>query len=170
YGADYLRGELRLTLLRSPAYAAHPILDRPILPTDRYSPRIDQGERLFHFWLKGGPAEERLAAVDREALAHNEKPMALSFFPNGGGSALAPFITLSDPVAQLTAVKQAQDGNGVIIRLYEPTGQPRKTIVSLPYAGIEKEVALKGFEIRTLRVNPQQSLWEEVNLVEEKVG
>jgi alpha-mannosidase len=44
YGADCLDGELRLTLLRSPAYAAHPIHDRPVLPEDRYSPRQDQGE------------------------------------------------------------------------------------------------------------------------------
>ena len=109
YGADCARGELRLSLLRSPAYAAHPILDRPILPEDRYSPRNDQGERLFHFWLQGGPAAERLAAVDREALAHNEKPMALSFFPRGGGSAVdGQGPRLSDAAVQLTALEEGR--------------------------------------------------------------
>lgn len=167
YGADFLRGELRLTLLRSPAYAAHPIMDRPILPTDRYSPRIDQGERLFHFWLQGGPAGERLESVDREALAHNEQPMALSFFPNGAGSLPAPFVTLSDAVVQVSAIKHAEDGEALILRLFEPTGKPRKTTITLPYAAIEKEVMLKGFEVRTLRVDPLKKTWEEVNLVEE---
>jgi len=85
YGADCRRGELRLSLLRSPAYAAHPIMERPILPVDRYSPRIDQGERLFRFWIQGGPAADRLEAIDREALAHNARPMALSFFPRRAG-------------------------------------------------------------------------------------
>jgi len=168
YGADFLRGELRLTLLRSPAYAAHPIMDRPILPTDRYSPRIDQGERLFHFWLQGGPAPERLEAVDREALAHNEQPMALSFFPNGAGSLPAPFITLSDAVVQLTAAKRAEDGDALILRLFEPTGRPHRTVLSLPYAGFETEVMLNAFEVRTLRVDPSKKTCEEVNLVEEK--
>jgi alpha-mannosidase len=167
YGADYLRGELRLTLLRSPAYSAHPIMERPILPTDRYSPRIDQGERLFHFWLNAGPALERLEAIDREALAHNEKPMALSFFPNGAGQTPAPFITLSDPVVQLTAAKQAEDGRGLILRLYEPTGQARKTTLSLPYAGFSRDIELSGFEIRTLRVVPEENLCEETSLVED---
>ncbi|NLC55793.1 MAG: alpha-mannosidase, partial [Armatimonadetes bacterium] len=76
YGSDYHQGRLRLTLLRSPAYSGHPIGDRPVVPQDRYTPRIDQGERLFRFWINAGPAAARLAVVDREALAHNEKPFA----------------------------------------------------------------------------------------------
>lgn len=169
YGADCLRGEIRLSLLRSPAYAAHPIQDRPILPTDRYSPRIDQGERLFRFWLQGGPVDERLEAVDREALALNERPMALSFFPNGSGILPKAFVTLSDPVVQMTAAKQAEDGNYLILRLYEPTGKTRKTLVSLPFAETSQEVNLKGFEARTLRVDLKSRLWDEVNLVEELI-
>lgn len=169
YGADFNRGELRLSLLRSPAYAAHPILDRPILPTDRYSPRIDQGERLFRFWLQGGPADERLELVDREALAHNERPMALSFFPNGGGTAPAPFVTLSDPVIQMTAAKQAEDGSGLILRLFEPTGKPRTALINLPFAGLSKQVSLNGFEVQTFLVDLDNHRWVDLNLVEEPV-
>ena len=68
YASDYCDGELRLTLLRSPAYSGHPINDRPVVPQDRFLPRIDQGERLFRFRFQGGPADSRLSAVDREAL------------------------------------------------------------------------------------------------------
>ena len=60
YGSDYSPEGWRPTLLRSPAYSAHPINDRPIVPQDRFLPRIDQGERLFHFWLNAGPVTERL--------------------------------------------------------------------------------------------------------------
>ena len=81
YGLDCRDGALRLSLLRSPAYTCHPIPDRPLLCQDRYSPRIDQGERLFVFHLNAGPAAERLAQVDREALAYNEAPLPLSFLP-----------------------------------------------------------------------------------------
>jgi alpha-mannosidase len=167
YGSDFCYGELRLSLLRSPAYSALPLENRPMLPQDRYSPRIDQGERLFRFWLNAGPSEKRLQRIDREALAHNEQPMALSFFPEGGTGSPASFITLSDAVVQITAIKKTETGDDLIIRLFEPTGQSRTTVVSLPFASMEKEIPLQGFEIRTVQVDVQKRTWTEVNLVEE---
>ena len=169
YGLDYKAGELRLTLLRSPGYAVHPILDRPLLPADRYSPRQDQGERIFHFWLQGGTPAGRLAAIDREALAHNEKPFALSFFPGGGQpeQAAAPLARLSDASVQITAIKKAEDSQALILRLFEPTGQPRSTTLELPFAGASSEVSLGAFEIRTLRFDLSTRQFSEVNLIEE---
>lgn len=68
YGADCADGEMRVSLLRSPAYCAHTIDEqREGILQDRYTPRIDQGERLYHFWINAGRAEQRLLAVDREA-------------------------------------------------------------------------------------------------------
>jgi alpha-mannosidase len=162
-------GELRLTLLRSPAYAAHPIGSRPIVPEDRYSPRHEQGERLFRFWVQGGPVQQRMAAVDREAMAHNERPMALSFFPNGAGKANGSLITVSDDRVQLAALKQSEDGSALIIRLFEPTGISCDTTISLPFAGTHHDIHLGRFEIRTYRVDLKSGVWQEVNLVEENV-
>jgi len=166
YGSDYCDGELRLSLMRSPAYSAHPVGDNPIMPSDRYSPRIDQGERLFRFWLNGGPQERRLEEVDREALVRNEKPMALSFFPSGAGQAVAAGPRLSDDVVQLTAFKRAEDGKGFIVRLFNPTPQARKTTLALPSLGRKKRVSLKPYEIRSLRLLPDQGAVSEVDLVE----
>lgn len=167
YGSDFADGELRLSLLRSPAYAALPIKDRPLLPQDRYSPRIDQGERVFRFWINAGPVDERLQAIDREALAHNEKPMVLSLFPVGGTLESGPFITLSDSTVQITALKKAETGDALIVRLFEPTGRRRTTVVSLPFAGLEREITLQGFEIRTLRIDVENCICTEVNLMEQ---
>jgi len=47
YGCDIKNKELRLSLLRSPAYSGHPIKKRCIVPQDRFTPRIDQGERIY---------------------------------------------------------------------------------------------------------------------------
>ncbi len=55
--------------------------------------------------------------------------MALSFFPNGSGTAPRPFVTLSDAVVQVTAIKQSEDGQGLIVRLYE--SQRRRGLVTL---------------------------------------
>lgn len=166
YGADYTQGELRLNLLRSPAYSGHPIWDRPIVPQDRYTPRIDQGERQYRFWINAGPRSERLAAIDREALVHNERPYALSFNPPGQGEILPPLAVLSDDVVQLSAFKQGEAVNEFIIRLFEPTGQSRTTTLSLPLLGIEETVRLGAFEIRTLAVDPRTRRVRETGLME----
>jgi alpha-mannosidase len=169
YGSDFCDGELRLSLLRSPAYSAYPIEGRSLLPEDRYSPRIDQGERVFRFWLNAGSVNERWQVIDREALACNEKPVALSFFPQGGTREPEPFITLSDSAVQMTALKKAEASDDLVVRLFEPTGRERTTVVSLPSARLEKEVSLQGFEIRTLRIDVKNRTWTEVNLVEQPV-
>jgi alpha-mannosidase len=169
YGCSYSQGQINLTLLRSPAYSGHPIYDRPIVPQDRYTPRIDQGERLYHFWLNGGPLEQRLAQVSREALVHNENPVALSFFPAGVGSLPQPLVILSSETVLLSAAKQAEDGKGLVLRLFEPSGKACATRVSLPWAGMEQEVQLGPFEIRTYKVDPTRHTWEMVNLVEESL-
>ncbi len=169
YGLDFHKGELRLSLLRSAAYSGHPIGQRPIIPQDRFSPRIDQGERIFRFWLNGGSANERLAAVSREAQVKNEPPMALSFFPSGKGRSIRPLIMLSDPVIQLVAAKKAEHGQALILRLFEPTGRRHSTTVLLPFARMKKQVTLNGFEVRTIRVVPQHRTWTETNLMEKPI-
>jgi alpha-mannosidase len=166
YGSDFSEDGLRLTLLRSPAYSAHPIFDRPLVPQDRYTPRIDQGERLFRFWFDAGKADERLARIDREALVKNEKPFAISFFPAGLGKKAQPFVMLSDDAVQMTAAKRAEDGKGLIVRLFEPTGHARKTTLSMPFCGLEREVSLAAFEIKTLRIDPSSGTMAETDLLE----
>lgn len=165
YGLDYLYGELRLSLLRSAAYSCHPINDRPYLPQDRFSPRIDQGERVFRFQLEAGAAGERLARVDREATAFGEQPMALSFFPHGGGVQPRTPLVIDDEAVQLSALKRAEDGRGLIVRLFNPTGAERTARVSGCLG--EQQVRLGPYKVITFRVQLEGGAWQETNLVEE---
>jgi alpha-mannosidase len=168
YGSDYSEDGLRLSLLRSPAYSGHPIegTDRPIVPQDRYLPRLDQGERLFRFWINASPVNERLIKIDREALVKNEKPFALSFFPSGSGVKPQPGLSLRDDVVQVTAFKQSEDRAGWIIRLFEPTGQAWSTILSIPCLSVEVQIELSPFEIKTLCLDLQAKTLIETNLME----
>ncbi|MDX9982419.1 MAG: glycoside hydrolase family 38 C-terminal domain-containing protein [Lentisphaeria bacterium] len=167
YAADFAERELRLTLLRSPAYSGHPIKDRPVVPQDRFLPRIDQGERVFRFWLNAGAASERLACIDREALAANESPFALSFFPNGGGKPLPPAVTLDgDSTVLLTALKQAENGDGWIARLFAAADQGATCRLRVPGLGIDRELRLGPWEIASLRLGSGGQV-EAVNLLEE---
>lgn len=166
YGGDFHNGEVRLSLLRSAGYCAHPIGDRPIMAQDRFLPRMDQGERSYTFWLNAGELAERRTRVDREALVHNEQPYALSFFPSGEGEQTGPCVILEDDSIQLSAFKKEEEGDGYILRLFEPTGSGGTTTVSLPAYGIRHEVSLNGFEIKTFRVHSSSRMLEEVPLCE----
>jgi alpha-mannosidase len=166
YGSDFLEGELRLSLLRSAAYSADPVPSGPMIAQDRYIPRIDQGERMFRFWINGGRLSARLTAIDREALVKNEKPGLLAFFPAGRGKRPQPFILLSDRAVQVAALKKAEDGNSLIIRLFEPTGRARTTTLSLPWAGVQKTIRLQAFEIKTFAFDRKTGRFRELDLLE----
>lgn len=167
YGSDFADGELRLSLLRSAAYSGHPIGERSIVPQDRYTPRIDQGERIFRFWINAGAMSDRMELIDREALIHNEAPFAMSFCPSGAGEKPQPGITLSDSAVQLVAFKQAEASSDYIARLFEPTGRPRSTEVTIPALDLTWGVALSPFELKTYRIDPTTNSVREVTLMEE---
>jgi alpha-mannosidase len=158
---------LRLSLLRSPAFSAHPVLDNEILPKDRFTPRIDQGERIFRFWVNGGPITERLNSIGNEALAHNEKPFVLSFFPNGQGNVPKPLAVLNKPVIEIAAIKKAHSNNDWIVRLFNSSAKKQTAQLKLPALGLQQTLAFGPSEIKTLRVHRNKQI-SEVNLIEEK--
>jgi len=163
YGSDFSKDGLRLTLLRSAAYASD---QWPNIPQDRFLPRMEQGQRLFRFWFNSGRVRERLERIDREALVKNEKPFVVPFFPSGKGKKSNSFAVLSDDVIQITAIKRAQSNNDLIIRFFEPTGKSRTTVLSLPFMNKKIPLTFGGFEIKTLRVKPGTGEVMNTNLLE----
>lgn len=171
YGFDFLDGELRLSLLRSPAYSGHPVSpDIPIVPQDRFEPRLDQGERVFRFWMNAGYAENRLTRIDREALFKNEAPMALVCFPPGAGQRSLPGVQLSDEAIQITALKMGEREDWLVLRLFEPTGSRRGTRVSIPALDLKFEVSLKAFEVKTMAVDLSTKEIFETDLLEHRIS
>jgi alpha-mannosidase len=173
YGSDCSHGEVRMSLLRSAAYASHPVGERPLVPPDRFTPRMDQGERLYRFWLNAGPIAERLECVDREALLHAERPMALSFFPHGGktGSRAAarPLVTVEGEAVVLVAAKRAMEGEEMVLRLFNPTDADRH--VKVEVAGkTSRGITFRGYEVKTYLVRPDRGTWRETDLMEEDIA
>jgi alpha-mannosidase len=109
YGHDVLGNVLRLTLLRSPTWP---------------DPVADQGRHVFSYALLPHEGDLVQGAVVREAHAFNSP---LRVVPIGGGAdgsrgVRASVIEVDDAAVVVTAVKQADDGDGVIVRLYESAG------------------------------------------------
>jgi len=158
---------VRLSCLRSPAYAGHPVDDvTPIVRQDRVEPRVDRGEHVFRFWVNAGPAADRLAAIDREATVHSEAPMVLVAFPSGGGTPAVPGAVLSDAAVQMPAMKLSDDGLRLIVRLFEPTGSARSTRLAIPALRVETDVRMAPFEIKTLAIDLATGAVGETDLLE----
>jgi alpha-mannosidase len=168
YGFDAAGSEVRMSLLRSPAPAGHPVDDvTPVVRQDRFEPRVDQGEHLFTFWLAAGPADSRLAAISREAAVKHDPPIALNMFPSGHGTPAVQGPTLSDDVVRLAAAKISEDGRALILRLFEPTGTARSTVVRVPALNVEAAIDLGPFEIRTLAIDRATGQVATVDLLEQ---
>ncbi len=149
YAADCRGNDLRVTLLRTPAYTAHPTDDHMnILPRSRYTPRCDQGEREFRLRFACGPAADRMERVTAEAAAFNMPPYALSFFPSGEAAPPKPGVCLSDPAVQLSCVQPLSDG-GYLLRLFNPGDQPRTVTVTIPALGFAGEASLPAGGVET---------------------
>jgi len=153
YGCDLLPGELRLTMLRSPAYCgAKCMCSETITPLDRFTPRMDQGSHTFRFWFDAGKVRQSLEAIERRALVKNEKPFILPCFPPSESkkTAAKPFWSLDDKVIVAACAKKAENSGDLIIRLFEPTGKNRTATLSLPFTDKKIKLTFTPFEIKTL--------------------
>ena len=156
YGASFREGSVYMTLLHSPGYTAHPLgPDRHVMPLDRHSEHMEQGERLYSFSLIAGHKADTDMA--RQALAFNETPTVLNFFPSGEDAqspspAELPFVMLSDSPVTMTALKRTEDGQDVLIRLFNPTAGTVTCDVGSLGLGVMETLTFGKYEIRTFRV------------------
>ncbi len=156
YGSsfDQNEGVLNITLLRSASYCAHPIRtadgDRKVMPQDRYTPYIEQGERDFSFKFDIGSEKEILDGAGRSARHFNMQPMVYSFYPTGvGEKPVSPLSVSGNDIIECTTFKAAEVGEGYIIRLFNPTGDKQSCEVT--FMGKSMKVDFGMYEIKTLR-------------------
>ncbi|MBR2022029.1 MAG: alpha-mannosidase [Clostridia bacterium] len=161
YGSSFDKNEgvLNITLLRSPSYCAHPIFDgkvhRKVMPQDRYMPYIEQGERDFSFRFELGTEKEILDTAARSARHFNMPPMVYSFYPTGvGEKPVSPMEITESEIVECTTLKMADNGDGYIIRLFNPTAEKQSCKVT--FMGKSVNVNFGIYEIKTLRATKEK--------------
>jgi len=170
YGSDYKDGEMRITLLRSPGYSAgksdFSVRREYIMPQDRFSQYMDQGEREFTFYLNGSDYETRRKVIDRESLVNNERPYVLSFFPTGDGEKSKCLATLSDESIQITTIKKSEQGDDYIIRLFNPLDVATKTVLTINSINFSQQLIFEKYEIKSFRLDVASKSLKKVDLME----
>jgi len=116
YGHDVRGPVMRITLLRSPKAP---------------DPEADMGVHYFTYSLLPYQGGFSVETVVRQAYDLN---VPLSVLEAGSGASGPPQMSLMEvdcPEVIVEAVKQAEDGSGVVVRLYEASGGSRKAALTL---------------------------------------
>jgi alpha-mannosidase len=150
YGHDVLGSELGLSLLRSPV---HP------------DPLADEGEHLFTYALCPHPGSWLEGGVLAEAEDLNQPLRARTVRAERGGT-WQP-LRLEGPALALGCLKPLEDGDGLVLRVYEPQGARGTAALELPErwrAGgeldlLERPVGphdplIRPFQVRSWRLEP----------------
>jgi len=171
YGFSHHDAELRITLLRSPAFSALKINDRELLPDRRFVPRVDQGEFKFKFAFEFGERKEIEQSIARKAQVFNERPYVLPIFPTGGMDQYCSSFkcTLSDETIVLVALKKLEAGNAYMIRLHNPLEEIVQTVVSIDDPDIRLHLTFGSFEVKTLRFDQTLLTLTECSMIDQEV-
>jgi alpha-mannosidase len=160
YGYDAVGNTLRLSLLRSPTWP---------------DPEADQGHHHFHYAVYPHAGTWKDALTVRHGWAYDYPLTAVATTAHGGSlPAQHSFASAGPDNVVLTAVKKAEDANGLIFRVYEwagkeataefhvPPGATTATVTNLmetpegsplEVAGGVVRVPIHPYEILTIRVD-----------------
>jgi alpha-mannosidase len=118
YGYDCQGNILRISLLRS-----------PVSP----DPVADRGHQTFRYALYPHASDWKAALTIRHGYEYNDTLWAMQVSPHSGD--LPPvdsFLQVGSSNVVLTALKKAEDANGLILRLYEWAGQNENVTIHVP--------------------------------------
>ncbi len=166
YGFDVRGGVMRVTLLRSPAFAHH---DPERFDASAGYPIMDQGWHRFHFRLAPHPGAWQDTRIVKEAWELNAPMYAHVESAHPGKRPPKPKTLVGTEAANVlvSVVKQSEEGEDLIVRGYEIAGRPAETTLHIPLFDQSFKLRFAPHEIKTLRINPRTWAMREVNLLEE---
>ena len=144
YGGSFTESSIKLSLLRTPCYATHPILQRPYTPRNRFLNHIDMGERHFSFRIT---TEEN---IQRVAQVYNEAPQLLSFFPSGEGEAKSSVIQIDNPEVFLSSFKKNEAGYELVLHNFSE--KENDAVVWIPALDKKLELNFRQYELKTIKI------------------
>ena len=154
YGFDVLNSEARISLLRSPLYSWDTwyLKDNNKLKENKEYEYMDQGLHEFRYRLSTGTGEFKTAGTERDAYDLNNPLIVIpSSSQKGKFPGSFSFISVAAPNVILEAIKQAEDGKGIILRFVETKGIAAEVKVRFDLAGKKASFKIKPYEIRTFK-------------------
>lgn len=146
YGSHYENDSIYMSLVRGATYCAHPINDRTLIPSDKFTKKIDQGENNYSFRFTVTDRDH----LERKAAEFVESPYALNIFPipskNGAENALD--IALGGDVISMPTLKKAFGRDAMIFRLLNNT--PADVASYIKVNGQTLPLCFGKYEVKTV--------------------
>ncbi len=123
YGSDKVDDNtLRLTLLHTPQTkeSVQEVLDDGTMSEMRWQ---DWGRHQFTYALTSHKADWRQAKMQWEAMRFEQRPAVFEVPKHKGNASSFSLLKISNDQVNIQAVKMAEDGSGVVVRLQELNGQ-----------------------------------------------
>lgn len=156
YSCDVTDSTMRLTILRCPPYAYHE--PHHLGAKARYD-WVDQGYQEFTLVLRPHLGDWRDAGIVEQARALNLPIVPITMHAHGGKlPGQASLLALSSPEMEMTALKAAEDGDGVIVRLADRHG--RGATGTLHWLDQSFAVVLAPFAVETFRLAQRDGQWQ----------
>ena len=154
YSYDCQEGLLRTVLIRSAPFARH---NPNQVPRDDDNAWQDQGRQERTFWLLGGKGAYTQFALDRRA---EEMQSPAEHVMDSAHAGRLPweqsFLEVAPANVQVLAIKRAESADdSAVIRLQERSGVATKAVVRSGAFGLDLEVVLRPWELKTLIVKRQ---------------
>jgi alpha-mannosidase len=150
YGYSVQDNDLRVSLVRGAIYAQHQ--PRKVDPNGEYIWQ-DQGMQTFRMVLAPHAGTWQDAGVVRMAEELTAPvPVLYQGIHKGTRPPSASFLAIDIPNVVVSDVKQAEDGNDLIIRCYETAGRATKASLDLGLVHRHWSGEFHPLEIKTLRV------------------
>lgn len=173
FGHSLTGRQLAVNLLRAPAYSSFSLDPDDDGANARFAPRHDQGEHELAFQVLVGRRFDE-TVVSRAAQVFNTPPVWQVYYPQperadrAARRTVTATVAVDDPHVQVVALKRAQRGERLIVRLYNTSGRPRHVGLRLKPFREAIRVQVGAFALATVAVHKGGSRlrWRPVDLVE----
>ena len=152
YGSDKVDDNtIRLTLLHTPntKESVQEVLDDGTMSEMRWQ---DWGRHQFSYAISSHKADWRQAKTQWESIRFEQRPAAFEVPKHIGNGSSFSFMKISNDQVNIQALKMAEDGSGIIVRLQELNGQACKNVKLTAALPIIAADVLDGVE-RPLNTN-----------------
>ncbi len=164
YGYSVSGSDMRVSIARAAVYANH---EPSELKSGVDYTWMDQGVQTFQMELiphVGTWQEARVVRAAEELVT--EIPIVYQGIHPGLRKGADSFLSVDAPDVVVEAVKQAEDGEDLIVRSYETSGIKTTATIILNFAGMQWTGEYHPFEIKTLRIDRHTRKVTEVNALE----
>jgi alpha-mannosidase len=142
--------EMAVTILKNSPYAHH---EPAKLDPEQEYVYVDQGIQSFTYAMLPHEGSWKDSSIIQTAQEINQRPVIITeTYHKGNLPQIDSFISVDKKQVIISAVKEAEDKDGIVIRAYETMKQPVDVEINLAFMGRKINLHFDPCEIKTIKI------------------